>query len=167
MLLNEIIHYINKPIVVLFIVILFCIGYFLYTTLVGDIQTNFFLFGTVKDENDKYLPFVSFILDTWTKVIMAYLLILFSSLFHNYYITIMDQNFFSFLTNKEITKMPYTKTITYIITLIDPFIKTLLYIIEFYATATFQLQFILPQFIGSYISTLPFTLNLLEQKTFI
>lgn len=79
----------------------------------------------------------------------------------------MDQNFFSFLTNKDITTMPYTKPITYIITLLDPFIKTLLYIIEFYATATFQLQFILPQFIGSYISTLPFTLNLLEQKTFI
>ena len=98
---------------------------------------------------------------------MAYLLILFSSLFNNYYITIMDQNFFYFLTNENITQMPYTKTITYIITLIDPFIKTLLYIIEFYATATFQLQFILPQFIGSYISRLPFTLKLLNGKTFI
>lgn len=167
MLLNEIIHFINKPIIVLFIVILFCIGYFIYTSFVGDIQTNFFLFGPIKDENDNYLPFISFILDSWSKVIMAYVLILFSSLFHNYYITIMDQNFFYFLTNKDITTMPYTKIITYIITLIDPFIKTLLYIIEFYATATFQLQFILPQFIGSYISTLPFTLNLLEQKSFI
>ena len=167
MLINQIINFINKPIVLLFIVILFCIGYFLYTSLVGDIQTNFFLFGPVKDENDNYLPFISFILDSWSKVIMAYILILFSSLFHNYYITNMNQNFFYFLTNKDITKMPYTKSITYIITLLDPFIKTLLYIIEFYATATFQLQFILPQFIGSYISTLPFTLNLLEQKTFI
>ena len=167
MLVNQIIHFINKPIVVLFIVILFCIGYFLYTSLVGDIQSNFFLFGPIKDENDNYLPFISFILDSWSKVIMAYLLILFSSLFHNYYITMMNQNFFYFLTHKDITKMPYTKLITYIITLLDPFIKTLLYIIEFYATATFQLQFILPQFIGSYISTLPFTLHLLEQKTFI
>jgi hypothetical protein len=167
MLIKQIIDYINKPIVVLCIVILFCIGYFLYTSLVGDIQTNFFLFGPIKDKNDNYLPFISFILDTWTKVIMAYLLILFSSLFNNYYITIMDQNFFYFLTNENITQMPYTKTITYIITLIDPFIKTLLYIIEFYATATFQFQFILPQFIGSYISRLPFTLKLLNEKTFI
>ena len=56
MLINQIINFINKPIVLLFIVILFCIGYFLYTSLVGDIQTNFFLFGPVKDENDNYLP---------------------------------------------------------------------------------------------------------------
>ena len=167
MLINEIINFINNPIIVLFIVILFCIGYFIYTSFVADLQTNFFLFGPVKDENDNYLPFISFILDSWSKVIMAYILILFSSLFNNYYITMMDQNFFSFLTNKDIPTMPYTKLITYIITLIDPFIKTLLYIIEFYATATFQLQFILPQFIGSYISTLPFTLNLLKQKTFL
>jgi hypothetical protein len=121
----------------------------------------------LKDENNNYLPFISFILDSWSKVIMAYILILFSSIFQNYYINIMDQNFFYFLSNKDIIKMPYNKTITYIITLLDPFIKTLLYIIEFYATATFQLQFILPQFIGSYISNLPFTLNLLKQKTFI
>ena len=167
MLVNQLIHYINKPIVVLFIIILFCIGYFLYTSLVGDIESNFFLFGPVKDENDNYLPFISFLLDSWSKVIIAYLLILFSSIFHNYYINIMNQNFFYFLTNKDITKIPYTKTITYIIALLDPFIKTLLYIIEFYATATFQLQFILPQFIGSYISSLPFTLKLLEQKKFI
>ena len=63
--------------------------------------------------------------------------------------------------------MPYNKLLTYVITLIDPFIKTLLYIIEFYATATFQLQFILPQFLGAYITNLPFTLHLLKQKTFI
>ena len=59
MLINQLLQYINKPIVVLFIVILFCIGYFLYTSLVGDIQTNFFLFGPVKDENDNYLPFIN------------------------------------------------------------------------------------------------------------
>ena len=167
MLIKQFIDYINKPIVVLFIIILFIIGYFLYTSLVGDIQTNFFLFGPIKDKNDNYLPFISFILDTWSKVIMAYLLILFSSLFHNYYINMMDLNFFYFLTNKDIIQMPYNKVFTYIITLLDPFIKTLLYIIEFYATATFQFQFILPQFIGSYIATLPFTLKLLNEKTFI
>ena len=167
MILNQIISYFNKPIVVLIIVILFCISYFLYTGIFGDIKTNFFLFGPIKDNNNNYLPFISFILDTWTKVIMAYLLILFSSLFNNYYISTMEQNFFSFLTNKDITQLPYTKIITYIIVLLDPFIKTLLYIIEFYATATFQFQFILPQLIGSYLANLPFTLNLLKQKTFI
>jgi len=167
MLLNYIIEFINNPIIVLFIIILFCVFYFTYTSLVGDLQSNFFLFGPIKDENDNYLPFISFILDTWTKVIMAYLLILFSSIFHHYYINIMNQNFFYFLTNKTIKQMPYNKLFTYIITLLDPFIKTLLYIVGFYATSTFQLQFILPQFIGSYIATLPFTLKLLKQKTFI
>jgi hypothetical protein len=167
MLITQIINFINNPIILLSIIILFCIGYFIYTSLAGDIKTNFFLFGPLKDENNKYLSFISFILDSWTKVIMVYILILFSSLFHNYYITIMNQNFFSFLTDKNIIQMPHSKIITYTITLIDPFIKTLLYIIEFYATLTFQFQFILPQFIGSYLSTLPFTLNLLKQKTFI
>ena len=79
----------------------------------------------------------------------------------------MDYNIFHSLHNFAIIDMKSNKLLTYVITMVDPFIKTLLYIIEFYATATFQFQFILPQFIGSYIATLPFTLNLLEQKTFI
>ena len=51
--------------------------------------------------------------------------------------------------------------------IIDPIIQIILYIIRFYATATFQIQYIIPQFIGSYITDLPFTLKWLNGKKFI
>ena len=43
----------------------------------------------------------------------------------------------------------------------------MIYIIKFYATATIQIQYIIPQLIGSYIVNIPFMLHWLKGKEFI
>jgi hypothetical protein len=42
----------------------------------------------------------------------------------------------------------------------------ILQITSFFTTLTLQLQFILPQFIGSAIIEIPFTMAMLKEKTF-
>ena len=167
MFISNLIHFFNKPLTSLFIIILFCIGYLFYDSLTGTINRSFTTFGPINDEKGEPVTFLGTKLDNWNTVIIVYVLIFFSSVINNYYSHIIEHSFLSKITNEKIIHMPYNKLLTYVITLIDPFIKTLLYIIEFYATATFQLQFILPQFLGAYITNLPFTLHLLKQKTFI
>jgi hypothetical protein len=167
MIVNKIINLLNNPITALILIILFAILFFTYNALTSNINNHFFAFGPTKDEDNKPVTFLGTYLDSWGHVIIAYILILLASIFSNYYVNVMDHNIFHSLHNFAITDMKSNKLLTYIITMIDPFIKTLLYIIEFYATATFQLQYIIPQFLGSYIMNLPFTLHLLNSKRFV
>ena len=164
---ENLIHLLISPLTALFLIILFCIGFLIYDSLTGNIDNKFVTFGPINDEKGEPVTFLGTKLDNWKNVIIVYVLIFFSSIFNSYYANIIDHSLLSKITVTSIINMPYNKLLTYVITLIDPFIKTLLYIIEFYATATFQLQFILPQFLGAYITNLPFTLHLLKQKTFI
>ena len=167
MFISNLIHLLISPLTALFLIILFCIGFLIYDSLTGNIDNKFVTFGPINDEKGEPVTFLGTKLDNWKNVIIVYVLIFFSSIFNSYYANIIDHSLLSKITDTNIINMPYNKLLTYVITLIDPFIKTLLYIIEFYATATFQLQFILPQFLGAYITNLPFTLHLLKQKTFI
>jgi hypothetical protein len=49
-----------------------------------------------------------------------------------------------------------SKITTYLILGIHPFIKIIFYIVNFFAVACFQIQYLLPLFIGSYLAELPF-----------
>ena len=49
--------------------------------------------------------------------------------------------------------------------LLDPLFNTLLYIITFYATATFQIQYLLPQLLGTYIINIPYILLWFSNKS--
>ena len=49
-----------------------------------------------------------------------------------------------------------SKILFYIVTLLNPFIKLLIHIIDFYTVATFQLQYLIPKFIRDYnINSIP------------
>ena len=167
MIVNKIINLLNNPITALILIIFFATLFFLYNALTSNITNHFFAFGPTKDEDNKPVTFLGTELNTWSHVIIAYILILVASIFSSYYVNVMDYNIFHSLHNFAIIDMKSNKLLTYVITMVDPFIKTLLYIIEFYATATFQLQYIIPQFVGSYIMNLPFTIHLLNSKRFV
>lgn len=167
MFLEKLENFFTNPLVALFLIILFCLSFFIYNGLTGHIDKKFIAFGPTLNEDGEGVDFLGMKLDTWNHVIIAYLLIFFTSIFNNYYSNIIDHNVLRKITNVDIINLPYNKLFTYTVTLLDPFIKILLYVISFFATATFQLQFIIPQFLGSYIVNLPFTLRILKQKTFI
>ena len=167
MILDKIINFFDNPITALISIILFALVFFIYNASTNNIHNNFFSFGPTKDENDKSVMFLGAYLDTWGHVIIAYILIFLASVFSNYYTNVMNHNIFNLSRNLAIIDIKTNKLLTYIITMIDPFINTLLYIITFYATASFQIQYIIPQFLGSYIMHLPFALRSLGNKKFL
>ena len=167
MILEKIFKFLNNPIIALILMLLFCVGFFIYNALTNNTTNNFFSFGPTIDEDGKNVSFLGTDLNSWSHVWLAYIIIFIASVFNNYYTDVIDHNILHKITNTAVNKIGYNKLITYIVVMIDPFMKTLLYIIEFYAVATFQFQYLLPQFLGAYFTNLPFTLHLLNQKTFI
>ena len=84
-----------------------------------------------------------------------------------YYNNVVQTNIHAFVWNAAIEIVPFPKFWTYLVLLVDPLIQIILYIIRFYATATFQIQYIIPQFVASYFTDLPFVLKWLNGKKFI
>lgn len=166
-MLYKILNVLNNPITALIIILIFCLLFFLYNGIFNKTHNNFLSFGPTKDENDKPVYFLGAELNSWHKVIITYIFIFFAAIFTHYYENVMEHNIYHYLTNYSIINIKSSKLVFYISTFIDPFIKTLLYIIEFYAAATFQIQYIIPQFIGSYIIGLPFIYHLLKTKKFV
>jgi hypothetical protein len=78
----------------------------------------------------------------------------------------MTNNLHSYIWNRAIPIVPFSKRWTYIVVFAEPFFMQILQIISFFTTLTLQIQFILPQFIGSMIIEVPFTIQRLQEKTF-
>jgi hypothetical protein len=167
MILNNIFNFLTSPKTALIILLIFFLGFFLAGGLTGSFDNNFLAVGPTKDENGKPAKFMGLSLDTWNKVGVVYAIIFISAVLEKYYTNIMNQKIISHVTNNTITKVPYSKLWSYLILLVDPFINTLLLIIRLYATATFQIQYIIPQFVAAYLTNLPFIIKLLASKTYI
>ena len=158
----------NNPKTALLIMLIFLIAFFLSEGLTTGFGNNFLSFGPTKDEQTgEPTMFMGIKLNSWTSVNVVYLIIFISTILQSYYGNVVQTNIHSFVWNAAIVTVPFPKFWTYLVLLIDPIIQIILYIIRFYATATFQIQYIIPQFIGSYITDLPFTLKWLNGKKFI
>lgn len=161
-----IIHFFLNPKIALFIFTMFIISYIVYLGNIGAFTKSFLNIGPGVDEENT-TSFIGIKLDTWEKVILLYIVGFLSALLTSYYDTVMSDHIHMYLWNKAITEVPYKKTWIYLIVLLEPFLYRILGVIEFFTSLTLQLQFIIPQFIGSYIAHVPFTLYILNQKTFL
>ena len=158
----------NNPKTALLIMLIFLIAYFLTEGLTTGFGNNFLSFGPTKDEQSgEPTMFMGIKLNSWTSVNVVYLIIFISTILQSYYGNAVGGNIHAYVFNPAVELVPYSKFWTYLVLLINPLITIILYIIQFYATATFQIQYIIPQFIGSYIINLPFTLKWLNGKKFI
>ena len=158
----------NNPKTALLIMLIFLIAYFLTEGLTTGFGNNFLSFGPTKDEQTgEPTMFMGIKLNSWSSVNVVYLIIFISTILQSYYGNVVGSNLHAYVFNPAVDTVPYSKFWTYLVLLIDPLITIILYIIQFYATATFQIQYIIPQFIGSYITDLPFTLKWLNGKKFI
>ena len=131
----------------------------------GGFTTQFLHFGPGTN-SDNTTSFIGIQLDTWEKVILMYIVSFLSSLMNNYYLYSMTNNLHSYIWNRAITKVPFSKKWTYIVIMIEPFIMQVLSITQFFTNLTMQLQFIIPQFIGSLIIEVPFTIERLREKEY-
>lgn len=164
---NKMEKFFNNPKTALLIILIFLITYFLSEGLTAGFGNNFLAFGPTIDENTgKPVAFMGINLDSWDDVCIVYVIILISTILQSYYSNVVYKTIYPYVYNPAVDVVPFQKFWTYLVLIIDPIIYITLRIILFYATATFQIQYILPQFLGSYIIDLPFTLQWLSGKKF-
>ena len=168
MSLTKMFDFFNNPKIALLIMLIFLIAFFLTQGLTTGFGNNFLSFGPTKDEQTgEPTMFMGIKLNSWTSVCVVYLIIFISTILQSYYGNAVGGNIHAYVYNPAVELVPYSKFWTYLVLLINPLITIILYIIQFYATATFQIQYIIPQFLASYIADLPFVLKWLKRKTFV
>jgi len=157
--------YLGNPKMILGISSFFFTGYISFIYIAGGFSQQFLHFGPgTNDQNTA--QFLGITLDTWPKVGLMYLAGFLASLMSNYYSYAMINNLHSYIWNRAITKVPFSKRWTYVVILAEPFFMQILTIITFFTTLTLQLQFIIPQFIGGFIMEVPFVIQRLREKEF-
>jgi hypothetical protein len=165
--LSNVLDYLNNPKTATLLVLIFLLVFFLsegFTTGFGD---NFLTFGPTIDEDGEPTTFMGIKLSSWKHVIIIYTIVFLSTVLQSYYTNVIETNLHAYVWNPAVTIVSFSKFWSYLVLLIDPIVIMALYVITFYATATFQLQYIIPQFLGSYIVDLPFTIKWLNSKKFI
>jgi hypothetical protein len=162
---DRVVTWLANPKIILFLSMLFFISYISFICAEGGFSKQFLHFGPGTSDQNTAL-FLGLTLDTWPRVIVMYFAGFFSSLMQNYYSSAMQNNLYSYVWNRAIKEVPFSKRWTYVIIVLEPFFYQLLYIIGFFTSLTMQLQFIIPQFIGSFIIDVPFSLQRLADKKF-
>jgi hypothetical protein len=162
---RELVDFFLSPKVALFIFTIFIISYLIFLDEEGAFNEKFLHFGPGTNAKNT-TTFMGIKVDTWPKTIMLYMVGFFSALLTTYYQTVMGQNLHSYIYNKAIDTIPFSKTWTYAVIILEPFFYQVLQIVGFFANLTLQIQFIIPQFIGSYIADVPFTIRMLGDKRF-
>lgn len=155
---------ISSPSLAVVIFLFFMIGYFIFLDLEGGFANGFLKFGPGGEDENNSTYFMGIKVDTWAKTYTLYVVSFLSGLLSSYYNMTLDKGF---MPSLEKSVIPYGRNETYVISLLDPLIVEILYIIQVFATITLQLQFILPSVVGVYIARVPFILNALSTKTFL
>jgi hypothetical protein len=162
---GAILEFFMSPKVALIIFTLFLVAYIVFIDEEGGFKGKFLHFGPGTDASNT-TSFMNIKLDSWQKVGLLYAVSFFAALLTTYYQSVMSNNIHSYIWNRALDTIPYSKTWTYAIVMMEPFFYQVLSIIQFFTSLTMQLQFILPQFVGSLIADLPFTLKRLGEKRF-
>jgi hypothetical protein len=162
---GAILEFFMSPKVALIIFTLFLVAYVVFIDEEGGFKGKFLHFGPGTDASNT-TSFMNIKLDSWQKVGLLYAVSFFAALLTTYYQSVMSNNIHSYIWNRALDTIPYSKTWTYAIVMMEPFFYQVLSIVQFFTSLTMQLQFILPQFVGSLIADLPFTLKRLGEKRF-
>lgn len=112
--------------------------------------------------------FLNIQLDTWGKVITVYIVAFTSALVNSYYTNITSLYVNWVLLNPAYKDpIKHSKFWSRILVSFDPIITTIMTALQFFVTLTMELQYIIPQMVGSLIVTIPINLSSLKKKSFI
>lgn len=151
-----------------FVVVLFTgflIAYLIFIDLEGGFSKNFLHFGPGTDETNT-TKFIGITLDTWPKVLIIYGIAFCAAAMTAYYSMVTQNNLHMYLWNPAVKVVPFSKTWTYAIVLMEPFLYNINYIISILSILTMQLQFIIPEFLGGFLASFPFDLQRLSKLKF-
>ena len=157
---DNVVKLLFKPKVSFFIFLICLIVYLILLDEEGAFKNNFLKFGP--DPNTKFLGMA---MNTWEKVILVYFISFFSSILQTYASTAMFNFIYLKMWNPAYkTKINMTKTWAQIITTIEPLLIWILRIIQFFCSMTMQLQFLIPQFLGHALTSVPYGLLKVDEK---
>jgi len=149
-----------KPKISFLIFLFFLIGYLILLDEEGAFKNNFLKFGP--DPNTKFLGMA---MNTWEKVILVYFISFFSSLLQTYSSTAMFNFIYLKLWNPAYKKkINLTKTWAQLIASVEPLLTWVLAIIQFFCSMTMQLQYLIPQFLGQALTSIPYGLLKVDEK---
>jgi hypothetical protein len=157
--------WLSSPKTILAISAIFMTGYVAFIAHEGGFSSSFLHFGP-GTTSENTTQFLGIILDSWPKVRLMYFVSFLSSIMSTYYGYAMTNNLHSYIWNRAVPKVPFSRRWTYIVVLAEPFLFQVLSITSFSTTLTMQLQFIVPQFIGSMIIEIPFSIQRLREKEY-
>jgi hypothetical protein len=140
------INILENPINILSLIFIFFIWFFYQEEKTEKFKKDFLHFGPIKDNNGDYKVFMGIKLATWYNIAQVYIIIFISSLLLELYNNIYNKHL-----HKK--KIKFKNTI-FKFKYINPIIQQIFIIIKFFATASFQLQFILPMFLGNYLGSI-------------
>ena len=158
--INRVADVLSSPKTILIISGIYLTGYITFIGKEGGFTSQFLHFGPGD------ATFIGIVLDTWQKVILMYFVSFLSSVMNTYYTYAMTNNLHSYIWNRAVPKVPFSRKWTYVVVLAEPFILQVLSVTQFFTNLTMQLQFIIPQFIGSMIIEIPFTIQRLREKEY-
>jgi len=158
--LNRIANFLSSPKTILMFSGIYLTVYMGFISREGGFTSQFLHFGPSN------ATFIGIVLDSWQKVFLMYFISFISSVMNNYYMYAMTNNLHSYIWNRAVPKVPFSKKWTYVVILAEPFIMEILTITQFFTNLTMQLQFIIPQFVGSMIIEVPFTIQRLREKEY-
>jgi predicted anti-sigma-YlaC factor YlaD len=146
---------------IIFIVIL--VAYLVFLDKEHAFKKKVLNFGPSPDSR-----FLNIQLDTWGKVITVYIVAFASALVNSYYTNITSLYVNWVLLNPAYKDpIKHSKFWSRILVSFDPIITAIMAALQFFVTLTMELQYILPQMIGSLIVTIPINLSSLKGKRFI
>ena len=156
--------FLSSPKTILMFSAIYLTGYITFIGKEGGFTSQFLHFGPGTDSSNT-TTFIGIVLDNWQKVILMYFVSFISSIMNTYYLYAMTNNLHSYIWNRAVPKVPFSRW-TYIVILAEPLILQILSITQFFTNLTMQLQFIVPQFIGSMLIEIPFSIQRLREKEY-
>ena len=155
-------EFFNNPLIIISIVIVFFIAFMVYLETSRELTSKFWSFGPVLNDKGEYFQYMTFRLDSWTKVIYVYVIIFLTAIVNTLYSRFYKTKFKSHLESKDYSIM--SRIVTFMVLGINPLVDIVSYIVNFFAVACFQFQYLLPLFLGEYLVEIPYIASLLVQK---
>jgi len=162
---NTIFSVMFRPLPALIIFTIFLISYLIFLDEEGAFNETFLRFGPSKDPT-KQTKFLNMTIDSWQKVIIMYIVGFLTAILTSYYSAVMDNFIHMYAWNPAVKAIPASRFETYLTLVFSPLLYQTLAVIQFFMTMTMQLQFLLPQLIGSYLIFLPYDIYRVSKKTF-
>ena len=161
--MNEFLKIFFEPRIAFSIFVIFIVAYLIILDEEGAFAEKFLNFGP--SEDSEYLTMK---INTWPRVISVYVVAFLSTFLSTYYNNVSHNFIHDYIWNPAYTKeIELSRTWTSIVVTVEPLLYWILTILSFFVNLTYELQYIIPRFIGNLLIQIPYGLYKVNQKKYI